>query len=74
MSEPIHMTIRCPRCGHTARVAASTDQCVLVHDCANCGAQLRRQPGACCVFCSHPDDQAPPPAVASTPAKADCSC
>ncbi|MEO0993058.1 MAG: GDCCVxC domain-containing (seleno)protein [Pseudomonadota bacterium] len=68
------MTIRCPRCGHTAKVAAPTDQCVLVHDCANCGAQLRREPGACCVFCSHTDDPAPQPPAPGPITRAGCRC
>ncbi len=55
MSEPLMMTIRCPRCGHTERLAVPTDQCVLVHECTACGAELRRRPGSCCVFCAHED-------------------
>ncbi|MEO0623758.1 MAG: GDCCVxC domain-containing (seleno)protein [Pseudomonadota bacterium] len=74
MSEPMMMTIRCPRCDHTDHVAVPDDQCVLVHDCAGCGAELRRHPGACCVFCSHPDDPVPKAPSESPPTSAGCGC
>lgn len=52
----MRLTMRCPRCGHVSDVEVPRTQCVLVHDCPGCGAELRRKPGSCCVYCSHPDD------------------
>ncbi|MEM9146760.1 MAG: GDCCVxC domain-containing (seleno)protein [Pseudomonadota bacterium] len=66
MATSVRMTIRCPRCGHKSELTVPTVQCVLVHDCAGCGAELRRARVSCSVFCFHADDPISPTDVAST--------
>ncbi|MEO1533836.1 MAG: GDCCVxC domain-containing (seleno)protein, partial [Pseudomonadota bacterium] len=47
------MTITCPVCGERQQVTVPKNQCVLAFDCQACGAELRREAGSCCVYCSH---------------------
>jgi hypothetical protein len=37
-----------------------SDACVVIHDCAGCGARLTPETGDCCVFCSWGDTPCPP--------------
>ena len=53
-------TITCPACGAQAVEPMPTDACQVRYVCAHCGAQLRPQPGDCCVFCSYGSVPCPP--------------
>ncbi|MEO1274178.1 MAG: GDCCVxC domain-containing (seleno)protein [Pseudomonadota bacterium] len=57
------MTITCPVCGERQQVTVPKNQCVLAFDCQACGAELRREAGSCCVYCSH---KAPAPEARAT--------
>lgn len=37
-----------------------TDACLFYYECPNCKAQLRPNPGDCCVFCSFGSVPCPP--------------
>ena len=37
-----------------------TDACLFFYDCESCGAQLKPEPGDCCVFCSYGSVPCPP--------------
>jgi hypothetical protein len=56
----LRSTLTCPRCGHAEILTMPEDSCVVVHDCAACGARLTPKPGDCCVFCSYGDIPCPP--------------
>lgn len=56
----LEATLTCPKCGHAERCRMPEDRCVVMHDCAGCGASLRPLAGDCCVFCSYADVQCPP--------------
>ncbi|MGF1608552.1 MAG: GDCCVxC domain-containing (seleno)protein [Kiloniellales bacterium] len=56
----LRSTVTCPRCGHAAEETMPTDACLYFYDCRGCGAQLRPQPGDCCVFCSYGSLPCPP--------------
>src|SRR5262245_35168557 len=49
----LQSTILCPQCGYAATGAMPTNACVLVYECARCGARLQPRQGDCCVFCSY---------------------
>jgi len=52
--------ITCPICGAVQRETMPADACVIVYNCAACGAVLRPKPGTCCVFCSYGSVPCPP--------------
>ncbi len=56
----LQSSLTCPQCGRRAVETMPTDACLWVYDCQGCGAQLRPQPGDCCVFCSYGDVACPP--------------
>lgn len=61
MSAPVLASVlTCPACGHMTEETMPEDACVVVHDCAGCGARLRPRPGDCCVFCSYGSVPCPP--------------
>ncbi|MDJ0447927.1 GDCCVxC domain-containing (seleno)protein [Methylocystis sp. JR02] len=53
-------TLTCPRCGHAETLTMAENACVVVYDCAACGARLTPKEGDCCVFCSYGDVPCPP--------------
>ena len=53
-------TLTCPVCGHREAFVMPLDACLIVHDCAACGVQLRPKDGDCCVFCSYGNVPCPP--------------
>jgi len=53
-------TLVCPACGFGKTETMPTDACLFFYDCTACGAQLRPQPGDCCVFCSYGSLPCPP--------------
>ena len=53
-------TVTCPDCGHARAETMPIDACVVVYDCADCGATLRPKSGDCCIFCSYGDVACPP--------------
>ncbi|MGH8155735.1 MAG: GDCCVxC domain-containing (seleno)protein [Rhodanobacteraceae bacterium] len=52
--------LTCPRCGYAERVRMPGRACIFFHECGNCHALLRPQPGDCCVFCSYGSVPCPP--------------
>jgi hypothetical protein len=56
----LESVITCPRCGHAKAETMPTDACLFFYDCESCGAQLKPQPGDCCVFCSYGSVPCPP--------------
>lgn len=51
--------IHCPACHFGRQETMPTDTCLVVYECAQCGAVLRPKTGDCCVFCSYADDPCP---------------
>ncbi|MBM3563154.1 MAG: hypothetical protein FJX48_08385 [Alphaproteobacteria bacterium] len=56
----LHSTLTCPHCSRAETLAMPQDACVIVHECASCGARLTPKAGDCCVFCSYGDVPCPP--------------
>jgi hypothetical protein len=52
--------ITCPACGFAREETMSTNSCLVLYECTNCGALLRPQKGDCCVFCSYGSVDCPP--------------
>ena len=52
--------LTCPRCGFAKAETMPTDACLFFYDCESCGAQLKPEPGDCCVFCSYGSIPCPP--------------
>jgi hypothetical protein len=53
-------TITCPACGAQATETMPVDACCYFYECSSCHAQLKPQPGDCCVFCSYGSAPCPP--------------
>lgn len=60
-SQPIvESVLTCPHCGFAAVKTMPTNACVVVAECAECGARLHPKRGDCCVFCSYGSVKCPP--------------
>ena len=49
----------CPHCTGSNPEAMPVDYCLILYQCASCGAYLRPLPGDCCVFCSFGSTKCP---------------
>jgi len=56
----LESVLTCPHCGYASVEVMPTDACIFFHECAGCHAQLRPNPGDCCVFCSFGSIKCPP--------------
>jgi hypothetical protein len=56
----LQSNLTCPHCADAEALTMPKDSCVIVHECAGCGARLTPKPGDCCVFCSYGDVPCPP--------------
>ena len=56
----LESVLNCPHCGFAERMTMPTDACLFFHECPNCKAMQRPQPGDCCVFCSYGSTPCPP--------------
>lgn len=45
--------VHCPVCGAERAETMPTESCQIRYTCHQCGANLRPNPGDCCVFCSY---------------------
>lgn len=52
--------VTCPCCGATKMETMPVDACIVVTECATCGATLRPKPGHCCIYCSYGSVPCPP--------------
>ena len=51
--------LTCPACGFVEGIEMPSDACHFFHECVNCKAILKPNPGDCCVFCSYADVPCP---------------
>ena len=51
--------LTCPVCKTSEKLKMPTEQCIIVHNCINCGELLQPANGDCCVFCTYGDVPCP---------------
>jgi len=52
--------LTCPSCGASHPEEMPEDRCVVRYRCGDCGAEIRPEPGDCCVYCSYGSRPCPP--------------